>query len=155
MKLNAEILKMLNLKPNQSFKITGPMTSSSVVWTPDRVYYFDEDLILYYSEVGINDFSPSMHCRTILYNLLTDPSITIKPVVTPTKEESAAITYFKLAGYKYLAKDGDEKIYAYKGKPFKNNLAVSWEGLHHTLCEINMSFLSWEDKEPYSIEDEE
>lgn len=150
MKLNSEILKLLNLKPNQSFKITGPMAASSA-WTPDRVYCFDEDLILYYSSPGINEFSPSMHCKAILYQLLTDPAITIKPVVVPTKEESIAISYFKLAGYKYLAKDGDGRTYAYKGKPSKNLYEKLWEGHCHAYCVINMSFLSWEDKEPYYI----
>lgn len=150
MKLNAKILEILNLKPNQSFQITGPMISP-VVWTPDRVYYFDEDLILYYSEVGINEFSPSMHCQKILYDLLTDPAITIKPVVVPTKEESIAISYFKLAGYKYLAKDSDGRTYAYKGKPRKNAYEKLWEGPNYAFCVINMSFLSWKDEEPYYI----
>ena len=161
MELNPETLKILNLKPNQRFAITGPWDLLTK-WTPDRIYYFDERLVLYYASIGSDDFSPSMYCKDILYQLLTDPEITIKPIIIPTREDYITLSYFKLAGYKYIAMDKDGAIWAFKHKPKK--LGGVWgltnpptpseqKGVIETRCETPISFLTFEDLEPYPLDD--
>ena len=73
----------------------------------------------------------------------------------PTEEDKIVIAYAKLCGCKYIAKDSDGSIYAYKDRPDKGE--TCWHQVNHDaqfavvvlICDI--SFLSWEDEEPYYI----
>ena len=94
--------------------------------------------------------------------------------VTPTKEEQAAIDYARAAGYKWMCKDKNGRVFVYKSKPVKQdecwrpdgvssyiNTLIELmigdeepdESIKFSIIEIPVSFLSWEDDEPYYIGD--
>lgn len=64
--------------------------------------------------------------------------------------------------YKYIAKDSDNRLYAYTNKPVKNQEYEMWEedkginaGEHIHISGFNkyFNFIKWEDEEPYCIKD--
>lgn len=80
-----------------------------------------------------------------------------KPI--PTEMEQLAIDYALACGYHWLAKDKDGSVYTYKKKPYKDTSIEAWgdsaNDYTNNIFEIELpiSFLSWEDDEPYYIGD--
>lgn len=70
----------------------------------------------------------------------------------PTEEDKIVIAYAKLSGYPYLAKDKSGAVIAYATKPTKRAECPEWDSggcYFHVYHDV--SFLSWEDEEPYYI----
>ena len=143
MNYSNEIFKILGIKPGEEFKVDKT----------DCIYKLDGNLRLMF-KYHYNEWEASAY---ELADILTGQLSIIK-IVELTKEEQTAVDYAKLSGFKWLAKDKNGDSYAFTHKPTKNDVLNYWETFDvddSTLTEIliPLSFLSWEDEEPYYIGD--
>lgn len=146
-----EIFDILEIKPMERFKIKSFQSDENKEYN-DLLFYFTSNLICYCDD-GFEDYKN----YTILPKLLSGYLKIIKELsiknIDLTLEEQTVIDYCKLCGYKYLAKDKNGEVWAYKGKPNKDR--AMWENIGIDVAmnvKYNLSFLSWEDKEPWIIE---
>ncbi len=76
----------------------------------------------------------------------------LNPIIPLSKLEYELLKYYSEHGYQYIARDNNKALYAYDTKPYK--LQYEWKATKE-IKKINFrdlfSFVSWEDKEPYSI----
>jgi len=79
-----------------------------------------------------------------------------------TEEERAILIMYLNVHWKYIARDGDGELYAYKNRPEKDEESGMWFCNGDVIYNIikseksfsNLfSFITWDDDEPYSIED--
>ena len=148
-----EIFKLLEIEPEAEFKLAETCNSTS-----GKVYKLTSSLVLLFrrQDEPETDFRPScFNIRDILTGIVT---IVNSPCISLS--EQIAINYAKICKYKWIAKDADGKVNAFKTKPEKSsfNEESRWEGCgHRCYCsmpiEVPMSFLSWDDEEPYYIGD--
>lgn len=146
MELKEQIFKLLNIKPNEEFKINSPFFEKDEKLC---TYKLTENMVVEYKD-NYDRWNPDW---TILPKLLNGEA-SIKKIIVPTKEEQIVIDYARLLGYKWLAKDKNGAICGYSEKPTKSS--CTWalnEGAYSYLEYENISFLSFEDKEPYYIGD--
>lgn len=75
-----------------------------------------------------------------------------------TKEEYGVLKYYHTTGYKWIARDENEELYAYKTKPIK--LTCSWLNFNirerfDTVCDDDhlFQYIKWDDEEPTKILD--
>lgn len=144
MELREKIFKLLGIKPNEEFKIYSPFFEKDENL---RTYKLTENMVVEYKD-NYDRWNPDW---TILPKLLKEEAI-IKKIIIPTKEEQIVIDYAKLLGHKWLAKDKNGEICGYREKPTK--LHCTWtsnEGDYSYLEYNTISFLSFEDQEPYYI----
>ena len=143
-----KIFEMLGVEPEEEFtlrfceKVFG-------------VYKLDKHLNLYFRLCkSANTFSQS--CRGI--KDILNGNFEIIKIPKPTAEEQLAIDYARACGYKWLAKNSNGEVYAFKRKPAKIYSIGYWH-VNDLLDNVNIilhnpiSFLSWEDEEPYYIGD--
>lgn len=144
MELREKIFELLNIKPNEEFKI------NSLFFENDeklRTYKLKENMVVEYKD----SYGRWNNDWTILPKLLNGEAF-IKKIIIPTKEEQIVIDYAKLLGYKWLARDKNGEICGFNEKPTKlHSTWASSEGEYSYLEYDNMSFLSFEDNEPYYI----
>lgn len=151
--ITKEIFKFLNVEPDEIFRIEGHT----------NYYKINKDLQLFLSATektcNKKNWSLSGPYLTIADFLCERKKIKkIKKIIKPTEKEQIAINYAKACGCNWLAKDKNNKIYAYEKKPVKTHYE-EWvcEKINDIsiLIKIPISFLSWNDTEPYYIGDEE
>lgn len=142
MDYSEKIFEILGVKPYEEFKIADEKET--------YVYRITNILRI---EVKIDNawlLSNFVHIGDILIGYKK-----IIKIQKPTKEEQLVIDYAKLVGYNWIAKDMDGNCYAYDTKPIKNLKNEMWGNDNSTTnLEYNLSFLSWEDDEPYYIGDD-
>ena len=140
----AKFFDLLEIKPQERFKLKS--TDNNKMYS--FIYYFSDRLSLHYINNVGDDFKSDHDIEDIL-----NGNLQIVKIPKISEEEEIAIKYFLLAGYKYMAKDRDGKVYAYKTKPIKSpiNLWNCGDDNELSLVEIPINFLSWEDSEPYYI----
>ena len=118
-------------------------------------YYIDYDLKIYAmpsdSDFGMEEERSDIIILDILKNKLK-----IQRIYKPTEKEQLAIDYALACGYSWIAKDKDGTIYAYKEKPQKidnNHIWAADNSFRNGTLKIGLpiSFLSWDDEEPYYI----
>lgn len=136
-----DVFKLLGLSPNEVFKVKNLSG-----WD----YKISQGLMVYVN-VDKGHWIKSAH--TIADFLNGNLAICKKPI--PTEAEQLAINYALACGYHWLAKDLGGDIYAYIEKPQKKSVAGIWDinGNSMNKIELPISFLSWEDEEPYYIGD--
>lgn len=147
-----KIFEMLGIEPMEKFRVKTLMQDEQKEY--DGIFYLSSGLVAYYNDgISCKDYTD----YTVLPKLLSGSFKIIKGLSTknikPTPEEQTVIDYCKLCGYKYLAKDKIGEVWAYKEKPEKRE--SMWLDLNNdaiTEIEYNLSFLSWEDEEPWVIE---
>lgn len=136
-----QIFEMLGVEPYETFKIQG-MKEKFVI---------DNDLnLLLTDERG--HFAYYLSISEILRG-----EYKIIKRIKPTAEEQLAIDYARACGYKWLAKDKDETVAAFKEKPSKNQsiwLNIAGYPNSWMIIRIPISFLNWDDEEPFYIGDE-
>ena len=146
MELREKIFKLLGIKPNEEFKITSPFFEKDEKL---RTYKLNENMVVEYKD----SYGRWNNDWTILPKLLNGEAFITK-IIVPTTEEQIAIDYAKLLGYKWLAKHKNGNVCCFTKKPTK--LHCSWASLDEDFYYLdydNISFLSFEDKEPYYIGD--
>lgn len=136
-----DVFKLLGVSSNEIFKVKSFSNGD---------YKITQDLMVY---VNVKKGCWAKSAYTIADFLNGNLAICKKPI--PTEIEQLAINYALACGYHWLAKDSDGDIYAYIEKPQKKSVAGIWNinGNSMIKIELPISFLSWEDEEPYYIGD--
>lgn len=115
-------------------------------------YYIDYDLKIYAmpsdSDFGVEEESSDIIILDILKNKLK-----IQKIYKPTKKEQLAIDYARALGCKWIAKDREDLIYAFTEKPHKMTTVWNVERGKHYVINIPISFIHWDDEEPYYFGD--
>lgn len=142
-----KVFVILGVEPNDIFKIKGQQNRKAE-------YYFDNNLELHCILLGDDFKLDGEKSNKMVIDILRGDLI-VQTIIAPTKDEQLAIDYAKTCGYKWLAKDKNDTVYAYKEKPIKQS--TSWFGVGYSgyILKIGLpiSFLSWEDEAPYYIGD--
>ena len=145
-----EVFKLLGISPNEVFKVKSLNGVD---------YKINEGLgILFLNGQGKWEGS-----QLSLVDFLNG-NVTIYKKPIPTEMEQLAIDYALACGYHWLAKDKDGSVRSYEVKPFKDDWNDAWSYVRKEdrICncskvsmgiELPISFLSWEDNEPYYIGD--
>lgn len=136
-----DVFKLLGLSPDEVFRIDDSFNTDYKITQDLKVYWCAGKECWVKSEYTIADF---LNGTLKIYK---------KPI--PTEIEQLAINYALACGYHWLAKDSSGDIYAYIEKPQKQNITGIWDISDNTMIKIELpiSFLSWEDEEPYYIGD--
>lgn len=138
-----DVFKLLGLSPDEVFKVKSFSNGD---------YKITQDLMVY---VNVKKGCWAKSAYTIADFLNGTLKIYKKPV--PTEIEQLAINYALACGYHWLAKDSDGDIYAYAEVPYKTFAGWAYKGNYAKgkilKIELPISFLSWEDEEPYYIGD--
>lgn len=136
-----DVFKLLGLSPDEVFKVKNLSNGG---------YKITQELMVY---VNVDKGRWTKSAYTIADFLNGNLAICKKPI--PTETEQLAINYALACGYHWLAKDLGGDIYAYIEKPQKKSVAGIWDinGNSMIKIELPISFLSWEDEEPYYIGD--
>lgn len=138
-----DVFKLLGLSPDEVFKI-----KRFSGWD----YKISQDLTVY---VKVDKDRWTKGAYTIADFLNGTLKIYKNPV--PTEIEQLAINYALACGYHWLAKDSDGDICAYAEIPYKTLAGWAYKGNYAKgkilKIELPISFLSWEDEEPYYIGD--
>ena len=122
---------------------------------------FDGETGLDYALSGIYDLiildvmMPKMDGFTLLKTLRSKKIDTPILMLTAKSDVRDKIDYCKLCGYKYICQDANGQIWAYKEKPEKRSFMwTDNDYVDDDPLEIkyNLSFLSWDDEEPWLIE---
>ena len=141
MDYSEKIFEMLGVEPYEEFKIADEKET--------YVYRITNILRI---EVKVDNawlLSAFVHIRDILIGYKK-----IIKIQKPTKEEQLVIDYARLCGYNWIAKDPDGTCFAYSKKPFKSEKTWHVDFSDYTIAsdlKYDLSFLFWEDKEPYYI----
>lgn len=56
-------------------------------------------------------------------------------------------------GFKYIARDHDGDLYAFRAKPEKRTKVWISFDIHRLVNNPELDFIKWEDEEPYNITD--
>ena len=115
-------------------------------------YYIDYDLKIYAmpsdSDFGMEEERSDIIILDILKNKLK-----IQRIYKPTKKEQLAIDYARALGCKWIAKDKGDLFYAFIEKPHKTTAVWEVENGEYYVINIPISFIRWDDEEPYYIGD--
>lgn len=155
MNYSKQIFKMLGIEPWEEFKIPG--------YNSDLSFCISETLLICCKCSPTDTWSCTNSLIPDLRSLLNGTKTIIK-IPKPTPDEQLAIDYAKKCGYKWLAKNKDGYVYAYKNKPIKDTDCSYWEDTNAynwdtddeilgILIQIPISFIHWEDNEAYYIGD--
>ena len=143
---SSKIFEMLGVKPNEVFKLEES----------DLYYQITKDLDLLWSAYPNKRFLKS-ETRSIIH-LLTG-EFTIKKITefTVTPKEKTAIDYARACGCYWIAKDKYKSIHAFDCKPVKSSVNYGYwvpnnkSSFKMMLLRIPISFIKWEDEEPFYI----
>ncbi|MGX7077459.1 DUF1642 domain-containing protein [Globicatella sanguinis] len=67
-----------------------------------------------------------------------------------TREEYELLKKYRELGYKWIARDANERLYVYRETPMKSS--AIWSGTTH-IPEKYFTFIKWEDEKPTKIDD--
>ena len=144
MNYSKQIFKMLGIKPWEEFKIPG--------YNSDLSFCISETLLLYCKCSPTDTWSCTNSLIPDLRSLLNGTKTIIK-IPKPTPDEQLAIDYAKKCGCKWLAKNRGDTYYAYNRKPKKEQFGWVVKDGEAIKIHIPISFIHWEDDEPYYIGD--
>ncbi len=134
-----KIFDILGVEPVEEFRIVKD----------GMICRFSEDLTL---QCRISDrYFEAVENVDTYRKIITGETKIIK-IPKPTEEDKIVIAYAKLCGFKYIAKDASGAVHAFRTKPTRRAECPEWDndGSYSTLYH-DVSFLSWEDEEPYYI----
>lgn len=144
-----QIFDLLGVEPGKEFRLWY-YNSDMNKRTFAETFMLTANLDLCYFDTKIKcDGYPHLH--GILNN-----TFKIIKIFHPTTEEQLAIDYARACGMKWLAKDKNKTVAAFKEKPKKG--AGQWLNTSNDFDDwielyLPISFLSWEDEEPFYIGD--
>lgn len=115
-------------------------------------YYIDYDLKIYAMPFD-SDFEMEEERSNKTFLDILKNKLKIQKIYKPTKEEQIAIDYARTLGCEWIAKDREGLVYAFTKKPQKLTTVWNIENGEHYVINIPISFIHWEDDEPYYIGD--
>ena len=144
MNYSKQIFEMLGIEPWEEFRIPGYNSNLS--------FCISETLALYCKCSPTDTWSCTNSLIPDLRSLLNGTKTIIK-LPKPTPDEQLAIDYARKCGCKWLAKNRGDACYAYNRKPKKEQFGWVVKDGEAIKIHIPISFLHWEDDEPYYIGD--
>lgn len=141
MNYSEQIFKMLGISPNEEF---GLYSNGRL----QGVYKFNTNLYRYNKHA---DESFSMCANERDFANILNGNLKIVKIPKPTSKDKIAIEYATLCGCKWLAKDKSGAFYGFENKPTKINNCWVDKCIEDVRIYYPISFLSWEDEEPYYI----
>lgn len=145
MNYTKEIFDMLGVTPEEEFRLMRTIHKSPYTGI---IYKIDSDLILSYKMNGEDSWEKS---ELNIGDILSGRYVITK-LILPTEDDIIAIKYAKACGCKYITKDANGDIHAYLEKPTKISEYGYWlTDRVEIKINIPISFISWEDDEPYYI----
>ena len=144
-----QIFELLGVEPEEEFKIKGK--NNALPYS----YKLSEKLETYSYDAD-EDRWRRLYTDEVLKDVLNDTYKIVK-IPRPTAEEQLAINYARACGCKWIAKDEDKTLAAFKEKLKKG--AKEWLNTTNDLDDwielyLPISFIHWEDEEPLFIGDE-
>ena len=115
-------------------------------------YYIDYDLKIY-AMPSDSDFEMEEERSDIIILDILKNKLKIQRIYKPTKKEQLAIDYARALGCKWIAKDKEDLFYAFTEKPHKTRTVWNIENGKFYVINIPISFIHWDDDEPYYIGD--
>ena len=140
-----KVFEILGVKPNEYFK----MIDAEFNEESNGSYCIDDNLKLHCSALR-DEYVECNSSNAIIIDILRGKKVIIP---TPTEKEQLAIDYAKALGCKWIAKDKDGLIYAFIEKPHKMTPIWTIENGEFYVINIPISFIHWDDEEPYYIGD--
>lgn len=147
-----QIFDTLGVEPNEEFGVDFS----------GYIYKFKLDSDLHLSGLKPNTVDTWLDHDSCFHKLLNGVWEIIK-LKHPTKQEQLAIDYAKACGCKWIAKEKSGNVWGFKRKPYKDKYHEAWayeayakfanEPVSDVKIEIPISFISWDDEEPYYISD--
>lgn len=138
-----KVFEILGVKPNEYFK----MIDAEFNEESNGSYCIDDNLKLHCSTLH-NEYVERDSSNAIIIDILRGKKIIIP---MPTEKEQLAIDYARALGCKWIAKDKEDLLYAFTEKPHKMTTVWNVEKGKHYVINIPISFIHWEDEEPYYI----
>lgn len=137
-----QIFDMLGVEPDEEFALKE---------APHCFFKITKSLKLWSCGAEKDVWFRDTH-NTQFIDILTG-KFTIIKIPKPTAEEQLVIDYARACGYKWLAKNKNKTVYMYSLKPTKGK--YYWRpdinDFRHQPTYIPISFLSWENEEPFYI----
>lgn len=155
-----QIFDMLGVEPEEEFRLKFD-GGDEFIQTKGK-YKLDKSLGTLWFNENIGEWRRDLDA--IFLDILNGTAQIVK-IPHPTAEEQLAIDYARACGCKWMAKDKNKKVFAFKNKPIKADPQINdniksvgiWvnevDGAGWIPIGIPISFLSWEDKEPFYIGD--
>lgn len=140
-----KVFGILGVKPNEYFK----MIDAEFNEESNGSYCIDDNLKLHCSALR-DEYVERNSSNAIIIDILRGKKV-ITP--TPTEKEQLAIDYARALGCKWIAKDKEDLLYAFTEKPHKMTTVWNVENGEHYVINIPISFVYWDDEEPYYIGD--
>lgn len=152
-----QIFEMLGVEPEEEFKLKFVDNDLSYQAKIKYKYKLDKNLQIFWFNDIIGEWRKDLDA---LFLTILNGTVQIVKIPRPTAEEQLAIDYARVSGYKWLAKNKSDNVYAFKRKPVKLYSDGYWyvkELFDNVgmLLHIPISFIHWEDKEPFYIEEDE
>ena len=144
-----KIFDLLQIEPVEVFKLKNKKNEIR----PEE-FYLSSDLILKYR----NPFNKDSDWQNFYYlsivDILQGTYTIVKEPIQFTNLEKIALTYAQKAGYCWVAKDKNNTVCAYFEKPLRTSTQwIAPAGSKVTIIDLPISFISWQDNEPFWIKD--
>jgi hypothetical protein len=145
-----KIFEMLGVEPEEEFRLKFD-GGDSFIQTKGK-YKLDKSLRTLWFNDNIGEWRKDLDA---MFLAILNGTAQIVKIPHPTAEEQLAIDYARACGFKWMAKDEGGTIHAFEHKPVKSAESKYWfsNELYSKFIAIGLpiSFLSWEDEEPYYI----
>jgi hypothetical protein len=135
-----KIFDTLGVEPKEEFAIKYSQ----------RIFTIDEELNVYEKDHEKVLDRGEKSCVTIVDFLRGDFEIIKLPILT--ESDKIAVSYLKMGGMKYLARDQNGLLFAYKNKPDKLLKGFAALGECYKLFKFLFTFVKWSDDEPFCID---
>lgn len=139
------IFDIIGVKPNEYFR----MINVEFNVESNGLYRIDDDLKLHLSTLP-DEYVERDSSNALIIDILRGKE---KIIPAPTKEEQIAIDYARTLGCEWIAKDREGLVYAFTKKPQKLTTVWNVKNGEHYVINVPISFIHWEDDEPYYIGD--
>lgn len=122
----------------------------------NQEFYIDDDPTIYKIDENLNvfkkeddEFIPLINSRSFIYDLLINDNYTIVPTVILNDIEKAILPMLLNNDFKYIVRDKDGRLFAYKYLPQKSTnfwMINDFEENNFILNNDLFNFIKWEDK---------
>lgn len=122
----------------------------------NQEFYIDDDPTIYKIDENLNvfkkeddEFIPLINSRSFIYDLLINDNYTIVPTVILNDIEKAILPMLLNNYFKYIVRDKDGRLFAYKYLPQKSTnfwMINDFEENSFILDNDLFNFIKWEDK---------
>lgn len=146
-----QIFEMLGVEPEEEFRLKFD-DGDSFIQTKGK-YKLDKSLRTLWFNDNIGEWRKDFDA---MFLAILNGTAQIVKIPKPTAEEQLAIDYARACHFNWLGKNKNKSVYMFTLKPSKE---ISYwkpdcDDVHYQPTYIPISFIRWEDEEPYFIGDE-